>query len=78
MVQGVAEGHQTVTDRTFKALTASQLDQCAFEIERQLRDIRGNQAAVGDLAEIKRRNIKIQRLNSARTIMRSYRQRSRT
>jgi hypothetical protein len=53
------------------------MDQFAFEIERQLRDVRGDQVPIDDLELVKRRNRKIQRLNSARMVMRSYRQRNR-
>jgi hypothetical protein len=77
MVRDVAEGFQSVTERTFRRLSRSQMDQVAFEIERQLRDVRGDQPPIDDLEAVKKRNRKIQRLNSARMIMRTFRQKSR-
>jgi hypothetical protein len=69
----IAEGFQSVTERSFKGLTRPEMDQLAFEIDRALRDIRGEQPAVDDLPMIQARNRKIQRLNGALTMMRSYR-----
>ena len=77
MVQGVAEGHHNITDRSFRSMNRSQLDQLAQEMERQLRDARGDQPPIDDMDRVKARNRKIQRLNSARMIMRGFRQRNR-
>ncbi|HZN54382.1 MAG TPA: hypothetical protein VFB67_03600 [Candidatus Polarisedimenticolaceae bacterium] len=70
----IAEGFQVVTERSFKGLTRPEMDQLAFEIDRALREIRGDQPAVDDLPMIQAKNRKIQRLNGALTMMRSYRQ----
>ena len=77
MVQSVADGHQTVTDRTFRSMTRGELDQLGFEIERCLRDLRGEQPSLDDLKAIQQRNRKLQRLNSARMVMRTFRQKNR-
>jgi hypothetical protein len=69
----IAEGFQVVTERSFKGLTKPEMDQLAFEIDRGLRDIRAEQISVDDLAMIKAKNRKIQRLNGALMMMRSYR-----
>ena len=69
----IAEGFQVVTERSFKGLTRPEMDQLAFEIDRALRDIRGEQPAIDDLPMIQARNRRIQRLNGALTMMRSYR-----
>ncbi|HEX4823640.1 MAG TPA: hypothetical protein VFV19_04980 [Candidatus Polarisedimenticolaceae bacterium] len=69
----IAEGFQTVTERSFKGLTKPEMDQLAFEIDRALRDIRAEQPATDDLPMIQARNRKIQRLNGAMVMMRSYR-----
>jgi len=69
----IAEGFQTVTERSFKGLTKPEMDQLAFEIDRTLRDIRAEQPATDDLPMIQARNRKIQRLNGAMVMMRSYR-----
>ena len=69
----IAEGYQVVTERSFKGLTRPQMDQLAFEIDRALRDIRAEQPATDDLPMIQARNRKIQRLNGALSMMRTYR-----
>lgn len=77
MVQGVADGHHTITDRTFRTMSRGELDQFGFEIERCLRDLRGEQPSLDDLTAIQTRNRKLQRLSSARMVMRTYRQKYR-
>ena len=69
----IAEGFQVVTERSFKGLTRPEMDQLAFEIDRGLRDIRAEQVPVDDLPMIQAKNRKIQRLNGALMMMRSYR-----
>ena len=69
----IAEGFQVVTERSFKGLTPPEMDQLAFEIDRGLRDIRGEQVATDDLPMIKAKNRKIQRLTGALMMMRGYR-----
>jgi len=72
----IAEGFQTVTERSFKGLSRPEMDQLAFEIDRALRDIRAEQVAVDDLPMIQAKNRKIQRLNGAMAMMRGYRQKA--
>ncbi len=77
MVRDVAEGYLLVSDRTFQRFVPPEFDQLAFEIERHLRELRGDQAPVDDLAAIQQRNRRIQRLTGCLMMMRSYRQRRR-
>lgn len=70
----IAEGYQIVTERSFKTLTRPEMDALAFEIDRALRDIRGEQAPLDDLVAIQARSRKIQRLNGALMMLRNYRQ----
>ena len=72
----IGEGYQTVTERSFKGLSKGDMDQLAFELDRALRDIRGEQAPLEDLAAIQARSRKIQRLNGALMMMRTYRQKA--
>jgi len=69
----IAEGFQVVTERSFKGITPPELDQLAFEINRGLRDIRAEQVPTEDLTQIQQKNRKIQRLNGALMMMRTYR-----
>jgi hypothetical protein len=75
MVRDVAEGYLLVTERTFKTLTRGDLDQLTFEIDRHLRELRGDQPALDDLQAIQLRQRRMQRLNSALMMLRGYRQR---
>lgn len=73
----IGEGYQTVTERSFKGLAKGEMDTLAFEIDRALREIRGEQAPLEDLVAIQTRNRRIQRLNGALMMLRSYRQKAR-
>ena len=72
----IAEGYQVVTERSFKPLTRPEMDGLSFEIDRALREIRGEQAPLDDLVAIQARSRKIQRLNGALMMMRTYRQKA--
>lgn len=73
----ICEGYQVVTERSFKGLTRPEMDQLAFEIDRTLREIRGEQVGSDDLPMIQAKNRKIQRLNGALMMMRTYRAKAR-
>ena len=73
MARDIAEGFAAVTERSFRTLTRADLDQLAFEIERYLREVRGDQPDLDDMQAIQLRNRRIQRLNTATVVMRSYR-----
>ena len=77
MVRQVSEGYLLVTERNFKRLQRGDLDQLAFEIEKLLREIRGDQPDLEDREAIQIRNRRIQRLNTCRMMLRTYRQRRR-
>lgn len=73
MVRDIAAGHLLVTERTLKALDRPDLNTLSFELERHLREIRGEQPPLEDTAAIQQRNRRIQRINAAHMILRSYR-----
>ncbi len=77
MARDVAEGYLLVTERTFKTMTRPELEQLAFEFDRHLRELRGEQPSLDDMAAIQLRQRKMQRLNSTLLMVRSYRQRQR-
>jgi hypothetical protein len=77
MARDIAEGYQTVTDRTFRNMPRAGLEQLSFEIDRQLRDTRSVQIDLSDLVAIKAKNRKIQRLNTAMMVIRAYKQKTR-
>jgi len=77
MARDIGDGYVTVTERTFKPYTATDLKQLTLEIDRYLRELRGSQAATDELAIVQTRNRKIQRLNTALMIARVYSQKAR-
>jgi hypothetical protein len=77
MVRDVAEGHLMVTERTLKNLDPPDLNTLSFELERHLREIRGEQPPLDDTTAVQQRNRRIQRINAAHMILRSYRMKNR-
>ena len=77
MARDIMEGFILVTERTFARMLPNELDQLAFEMDRALREVRGDQPALDDLAAIQQRNRKISRVNSAMIILRAHRQKRR-
>lgn len=77
MARDVAEGYLLVTERTFKTMASSDLDQIIFELDRYLRELRGEQPPLDDIPALQLRQRKLQRLNTALMIVRSYRSRQR-
>jgi hypothetical protein len=78
MARDIAEGYTNVTERSLRSLTRVDLDQLTFELDRHLRDLRGDQAASDDIPAIQLRNRRIQRINTAVMIVRSYRAKAKT
>src|SRR4051794_41686238 len=56
LARDIAGGFTTVSERTFKTMTRPDLDLLGFEIDRHLRELRGEQPALDDLAGIQQRN----------------------
>ena len=77
MASGIADGVHVVTDRTFRPMSRTELDQMTQELDKHLREIRGEQAPTEDIAAIQHRNRKIQRLTTALVILRAHRQKRR-
>ncbi len=74
MARDIGAGYHLVTERTFKGMHRSETDQLRQELDRHLRDARGTQAPLDDMDAVKVRNRKIQRLNTALMVLRTYRQ----
>jgi hypothetical protein len=73
MARDIAEGYALVTERSFKQMSRAELDQLTFEIDRHTRELRGDQPSLDDMAAIQARNRRIQRMNTALVVLRSYR-----
>jgi hypothetical protein len=78
MARDIAEGYSTVTERTFKMMIRAELEQLTFEMDRHLRELRGEIPVQDDTAALQHRNRRIQRLNTAMVVLRSYRQKNKT
>ena len=75
MAKDISEGFILVTERTFVRLEAGEIDKLAFELDRILRDVRGEQPEIDDLAAVQNRNRRLSRLTGALSMLRSYQQR---
>jgi hypothetical protein len=71
----IGEGYVLVTERTFGRYDQGQLEKLAFELDRALREVRGEQPPLDDLDAVQLRNRKIVRLKGALSMLRSYQQR---
>jgi hypothetical protein len=71
MAKDIAEGVLLPTERSFIRLQPPEMEQLAFEIDRALRDVRGNQPALEDQAALQQRNRKIMRLNQGLSMLRA-------
>lgn len=78
MVRDVAEGYLQVTERSFKNMNRGDLDTLAFEFDRHMRELRGEQPDLNDHVELQKRQRKMQRLNTALVVMRAYRAKQKT
>ena len=77
MARDIGEGYVSVTERTFKSMTDANMKQLSFEIDRALRELRGSRSATDEIDVVKARNRKIQRLNTALMVSRTYRMKNR-
>lgn len=78
MCRQVADGYLLVTERSFRRLSRGELDKLTLELGKLLREIRGQQPAIDDMPAVQQRNRKIQRLNTCRMMLQTYRQSHRT
>jgi hypothetical protein len=65
MADQVAAGYTLISAVQLKRLTDPEMDQLQFELERILRDIRGEPMDLEDIAAIQARNRKIARVSGA-------------
>jgi len=68
----IAEGYSLMTERLLKGLSRPDLEQLGFEIDRHVRELRGDQPSLDDIPAIQLRNRRLQRLNSALVVLRSF------
>ncbi|HEX2251736.1 MAG TPA: hypothetical protein VHQ65_00540 [Thermoanaerobaculia bacterium] len=77
MVRDIADGHVLMTERHLQRMAAPDLEQLRFELDRHMREIRGDQPSLEDLPAVQNRNRRIQRINTALMVLRSYKMKRR-
>jgi hypothetical protein len=65
MADQICEGYVLLTSVQLKRLTDPEMDQLQFEVERKLRDLRGEVVPQTDVPAIQARNRKLMRLSGA-------------
>lgn len=73
MARDVGNGFVLVTERTLQRLSAGQLEQLSFELEKLLREIRGSQPDLADVEALRDRNRRIQRLANTQRVVQAFR-----
>lgn len=74
MVRQITEGYTLVNAVMLKRFTANELDMLVFEIEKKLREIRGEVIDVADIPATQNKNRRIGRLENALRVVRGTRQ----
>ena len=77
MAQQISEGYILVSERTYKRLERGELDKLGFEMEKLLREVRGEQVPLDDVQALQQKNRKASRLMGAVSQLRQYQQRLR-
>lgn len=77
MARDIAEGFCQATERTFRRMSVAEMGQLTHEMDRHMRELRGEATANMESTELQARNRKLQRLNSAMVVLRNARQQKR-
>ena len=72
MARDIGEGFVLVTDRTLARMSRAEIEKLSFELERCLRDLRGEATAGLDALELQRRNRKMLKLTGAQRVLRAH------
>ena len=72
MARDIADGYYLLTERSFRPFNRPELDKIQFELDRKLRELRGEQPALDDLPAIQARNRRLQRLQTAQVMLQAY------
>ncbi len=73
MVRDIADGYILVTARTFIRMSPKDMQTFSRELERRVREIRSEQPGLEDVSAVQKRQRRLQRLTSARTVLRNVR-----
>lgn len=75
MAKDIAEGHVLPTERVIRRLNRAELDKLVHEVDRKLRELRGETPDADDTAALQLRNRRIQRLRGVLTMVQGVRSR---
>ena len=73
MARDIANGHVLVTDRTLKRLSTTEVQQLSFELERLVRELRGDQPDRDDVNALRDRNQKLSRMTRVSRMVQMWR-----
>lgn len=74
MVRDLAGGYILPTVRTFSRLKPAELAKVEMELDRKLREVRGQLIDLDDIDALKLRNRQLLRITSARRMLQSHKQ----
>lgn len=77
MARDIAEGYVMVTERTYRGMSASDLQRLAHEMDRHMRELRGESTVNEDNPQLQARQRKIIRLRTALMVLRTFQQKTR-
>ena len=72
MAREISGGFLLVTERTFKRFSGEQLKLLGFELEKLIKQVRAEQPPLDDVQALQKRNRTLQRITTARMMLRSY------
>lgn len=73
MARDIAAGYFLVNERTFQRFGRGELQKLHFELDRLMREIRGEQPPIDDFQAVQARQRRMQRLRTAAVVLRNYR-----
>jgi hypothetical protein len=74
MARQIADGYTLVTAVTLKRLDVQELDTLLFELDKRLRELRGEPVDLEDLKAIQLKNRKLSRIENACRVIRGTKQ----
>lgn len=77
MAGQIGDGYVLVSDRTWARLDRGDLEKLAFELDKLLRETRGQLPPPDDIQALQQKNRKVSRLTGALGMLRSYQTRMR-
>jgi hypothetical protein len=77
MARDIGSGYLRLSERTLARFNRGQIGKLAFEIDKLLREVRGQQPDLTDVNALRQRNQRIQRLTTGRRVIEAALQRRR-